>query len=166
MLPHNRNGFFPYTPGTNLLYGLDVGIDMLNEEGLENVFARHERLAEAVRRAVQAWGLEIFCRVPEHHSSVLTAVLMPEGHDADAFRAAVLDNFDMSLGAGLNKIKGKAEFVNFSFDVKIEGKSATRALDLMLHNDKNTPPFPLIQPPAIGIIIEAKPVCMICDKTF
>lgn len=107
MLPHNRNGFFPYTPGTNLLYGLDVAIDMLNEEGLENVFARHERLAEAVRRAVQAWGLENVCKVPEHYSPALTAVLMPEGHDADAFRGAVLEKFDMSLGMGLSKLAGR-----------------------------------------------------------
>src|SRR5690606_38381784 len=98
MLPHNRNGFFPYTPGTNLVYGLEVAIEMLNEEGLETVFARHDRLAEAVRRAVLAWGLELLCRVPEHHSSALTAVLMPEGHDADGFRSAVLENFDMSHG--------------------------------------------------------------------
>src|SRR5690606_30865564 len=107
MLPHNRNGFFPYTPGTNLLYGLDVAIDMLNEEGLGNVFARHERLAEAVRRAVQTWGLEHVCKVPEHYPPALTAVLMPEGHDADAFRGAVLEKFDMSLGMGLSKLAGR-----------------------------------------------------------
>src|SRR5690606_18534737 len=91
MLPHNRNGFFPYTPGTNLLYGLDVAIDMLNEEGLDNVFARHDRHAEATRRAVRAWGLEILCRVPEHYSSSLTAVRVPDGHDADRFRAMTLE---------------------------------------------------------------------------
>ncbi|MEP9351630.1 aminotransferase class V-fold PLP-dependent enzyme [Xanthobacter sp. KR7-225] len=107
MLPHNRNGYFPYTPATNLLYGLDAAIDMLHEEGLENVFARHDRHAEATRRAVRAWGLEILCRVPEHYSSSLTAVLVPEGHDADAFRARALDAFDISLGTGLTKLAGK-----------------------------------------------------------
>jgi alanine-glyoxylate transaminase / serine-glyoxylate transaminase / serine-pyruvate transaminase len=107
MIPHNKNGFFPYTPGTNLLYGLDAAIDMLNEEGLDNVFARHDRHAEATRRAVRAWGLEILCRVPEHYSSSLTAVLVPDGHNADEFRAKVLDAFDMSLGTGLTKLQGK-----------------------------------------------------------
>ncbi|BCJ89656.1 serine--glyoxylate aminotransferase [Terrihabitans soli] len=107
MIPHNKNGFFPYTPGTNLLYGLDAAIDMLNEEGLENVFARHDRHAEATRRAVRAWGLEILCRVPEHYSSSLTAVLVPDGHNADDFRGRVLDAFDMSLGTGLTKLQGK-----------------------------------------------------------
>jgi alanine-glyoxylate transaminase/serine-glyoxylate transaminase/serine-pyruvate transaminase len=107
MIPQNRNGSFPYTPATNLLYGLDVAIEMLNEEGLDNVFARHDRLAEATRRAVRAWGLEILCRVPEHHSSALTAVLLPDGQDADAFRSQVLERFDMSLGMGLSKVAGK-----------------------------------------------------------
>jgi alanine-glyoxylate transaminase/serine-glyoxylate transaminase/serine-pyruvate transaminase len=107
MIPHNKNGFFPYTPGTNLLYGLDAAIDMLNEEGLPNVFARHDRLAEATRRAVRAWGLEILCRVPEDYSSVLTAVIVPDGHNADAFRARTLEAFDMSLGTGLTKLSGK-----------------------------------------------------------
>ncbi len=107
MLPHNKNGFFPYTPGTNLLYGLVEAIDMLHEEGLERVFARHNRHAEATRRAVRAWGLEILCRDPACYSPVLTAVLMPEGHNADEFRRVVLEHFDMSLGAGLSKIAGK-----------------------------------------------------------
>jgi alanine-glyoxylate transaminase/serine-glyoxylate transaminase/serine-pyruvate transaminase len=107
MLPANRNGFFPYTPGTNLLYGLAEAIDMLNEEGLDNVFARHDRHAEATRRAVRAWGLEILCKDPRHYSSSLTAVLMPAGHDADHFRRVVLEHFDMSLGAGLTKLAGK-----------------------------------------------------------
>lgn len=107
MIPHNKNGFFPYTPGTNLLYGLDAAIDMLNEEGLDNVFARHDRHAEATRRAVRAWGLEILCRIPEHYSSSLTAVMVPEGHNADAFRGEVLAKFDMSLGTGLTKLSGK-----------------------------------------------------------
>lgn len=107
MTPHNKNGFFPYTPATNLLYGLAEAIDMLHEEGLERVFARHDRHAEATRRAVRAWGLEILCRDPACYSSSLTAVLMPEGHDADRFRKMVLDHFDMSLGTGLTKLAGK-----------------------------------------------------------
>src|SRR5690606_8671159 len=81
-------------------------IDMLHEEGLDNVFARHDRHAEATRRAVRAWGLDIWCRVPEHYSSSLTAVHMPDGHNADQFRAKALDNFDISLGAGLTKLTG------------------------------------------------------------
>jgi len=107
MAQQNKNGFFPYTPGTNLLYGLAEAIDMLHEEGLENVFARHNRHAEATRRAVRAWGLEILCRDPACYSSSLTAVLMPEGHDADRFRQIVLEHFDMSLGTGLSKVAGK-----------------------------------------------------------
>jgi alanine-glyoxylate transaminase/serine-glyoxylate transaminase/serine-pyruvate transaminase len=103
----NANGFFPYTPATNLLYGLVEAIDMLEEEGLENVFARHDRHAEATRRAVQAWGLEVLCAEPRHYSSSLTAVMMPEGHSADAFRGVVLENFDMSLGSGLSKVADK-----------------------------------------------------------
>ena len=106
-LPHNANGFFPYTPGTNLLYGLAEAIDMLHEEGLDNVFARHDRHAEATRRAVRAWGLEVLCRDPKYYSSSLTAVLMPEGHDADAFREKTLEHFDMSLGTGLTKLAGR-----------------------------------------------------------
>lgn len=107
MLGPNAKGFFPYTPATNMLYGLVEAIDMLEEEGLDNVFARHDRLAEATRRAVQAWGLELLCREPRHYSSSLTAVIMPEGHDADAFRKVVLTNFNMSLGAGLSKVAGR-----------------------------------------------------------
>ncbi|MBB6308285.1 pyridoxal-phosphate-dependent aminotransferase family protein [Xanthobacter tagetidis] len=107
MLPANRAGYFPYTPATNLLYGLDAAIDMLHEEGLENVFARHDRHAAATRAAVEAWGLEVLCRVPEHYSSSLTAVLVPDGHDADAFRARALEAFDISLGTGLTKLAGK-----------------------------------------------------------
>lgn len=107
MLKANENGFFPYTPATNLLYGLKEAIAMLNEEGLDNVFARHDRHAEATRRAVTAWGLEVLCENPEEHSSALTAVLMPDGHNADALRKVVLDSFDMSLGSGLGKVAGK-----------------------------------------------------------
>ncbi len=107
MLANNANGFFPFTPATGLLYGLAEAIDMINEEGLENVFARHERLAEATRRAVRAWGLETQCRDPKFYSPAVTTVIMPEGHNADAYRKIVLDNFNMSLGAGLNKVAGK-----------------------------------------------------------
>jgi len=107
MLANNANGFFPYTPATNLLYGLDEALNMLFEEGLDNVFARHNRLAEATRRAVHAWGLEILCLNPNEYSPVLTAVVMPDGHDADALRSVILDRFDMSLGTGLGKVKGK-----------------------------------------------------------
>jgi alanine-glyoxylate transaminase/serine-glyoxylate transaminase/serine-pyruvate transaminase len=107
MIPANANGWFPYTPATNLLYGLREALAMLEEEGLANVFKRHDRHAEATRRAVRAWGLEILCQNPEEYSSALTAVVMPAGHDADNFREIVLDNFDMSLGMGLAKLKGK-----------------------------------------------------------
>ncbi len=108
MIPLNANGFFPYTPATNLLYGLDAAIDLLNEEGLDHVFARHERHAVATRCAVEAWGLETVCRDPRLHSPVLTGVMMPEGHDADRFRQIVLERFDMSLGSGLGRLAGKA----------------------------------------------------------
>jgi alanine-glyoxylate transaminase / serine-glyoxylate transaminase / serine-pyruvate transaminase len=107
MLNPNRSGFFPYTPATNLLYGLREALTMLHEEGLENVFRRHRRHGEATRAAVNAWGLEIVCEDPNEYSNSLTAVFMPSGHDADRFRQVVLDNFDMSLGAGLSKLAGK-----------------------------------------------------------
>ncbi|EMH79965.1 serine-pyruvate aminotransferase/archaeal aspartate aminotransferase [alpha proteobacterium HIMB114] len=107
MLDNNKNGFFPYTPATNLFYGLDEAINMLLEEGLENVFARHKKHAEATRLAVKAWGLEILCKNPDEYSNSLTAVMMPDGHDADALRKVILDNYNMSLGMGLNKVKGK-----------------------------------------------------------
>ena len=107
MLSPNAKGFFPYTPATNLLYGLAEAIDMLHEEGLDNVFARHRRHGEATRRAVQGWGLEVLCQEPRDYSGSLTAVVMPDSHDADAFRAVVLENFNMSLGNGLSKLAGK-----------------------------------------------------------
>jgi alanine-glyoxylate transaminase/serine-glyoxylate transaminase/serine-pyruvate transaminase len=107
MLAANKNGFFPYTPSTNLLYGLRESIQMLLDEGLANVFARHDRHAEATRRAVRAWGLEILCQNPEEYSSALTAVMMPAGHDADRLRDVILEHFDMSLGMGLAKLSGK-----------------------------------------------------------
>ncbi len=100
----NQTGYFPYTPATNLLYGLNEAIDMLHEEGLENVFARHKRHANAARAAVTAWGLEVLCEKPADRSPVLTAVLMPDGHSADHFRAVTLRNYDMSLGNGLSKV--------------------------------------------------------------
>ena len=108
MLGPNENGFFPYTPATNLLYGLREAIDMLEEEGLDNVFARHDRHAEATRRAVTAWGFDIVCANPAEYSSALTAVLVPDAVDPDALRRLILDDFDMSLGAGLSKLKGRA----------------------------------------------------------
>lgn len=107
MLKPNRSGFFPYTPPTNLLYGLREALHMLQEEGLPNVFRRHDRHAEATRTAVRAWGLEIVCEDPREYSSSLTAVLLPEGHDADRLRSIILENFDLSLGAGLSKLAGK-----------------------------------------------------------
>jgi alanine-glyoxylate transaminase/serine-glyoxylate transaminase/serine-pyruvate transaminase len=107
MLANNRNGYFPYTPATNLLYGLDEAIKMLLEEGLENVFARHARHGEATRRAVRAWGLEILCANPAEYSNSLTAIMMPAGHDERELRRVVLEAFDMSLGAGLTKLSGK-----------------------------------------------------------
>ena len=106
VLAFNKDGFFPYTPATNLLFGLREAIAMLHEEGLHNVFARHARLAEATRRAVEAWGLEIFARDPAARSNSVTAVLMPSGSDADELRRGILERFDMSLGAGLGKLKG------------------------------------------------------------
>ena len=103
----NADGAFPYTPATNLLYGLAEAIDMLHEESLDAVFARHDRHAAATRRAVQAWGLEVLCQEPRDFSSSLTAVLLPDGHNADEFRASVLEKFNMSLGNGLSKLAGK-----------------------------------------------------------
>jgi alanine-glyoxylate transaminase/serine-glyoxylate transaminase/serine-pyruvate transaminase len=107
MLASNAKGFFPYTPATNLLYGLREALRMLNEEGIENVFRRHDRLAEATRRAVRCWGLEILARNPVEYSSSLTAVLMPEGFDEAALRAVILEKFNMSLGSGLGKVAGR-----------------------------------------------------------
>ncbi len=106
MLTTNKQGFFPYTPATQILYGLDVAVDLMHEEGLENIFARHHRHGEATRAAVAAWGFENLAREP-YLSPVMTAVLMPSGKGGDAYRKVVLDTFDMSLGAGLNKIADK-----------------------------------------------------------
>ncbi len=107
MLGMNKVGFFPYTPATQMLHGLAVGIEMLHEEGLDNVFARHARLAEATRRAIKTWGLEIICRDEKYYSPTITAVLMPEGHDADAFRALALETFNISYGASFGRFQGK-----------------------------------------------------------
>ena len=108
MIASNKDGYFPYTPATNLLYGLREALKMLlEEEGLANVFARHQRHAEATRRAVRAWGLEVLAKNPAEYSSALTAVMMPAGHDADKLRKLILESFDMSLGTGLGKVAGK-----------------------------------------------------------
>ena len=107
VLEQNRAGFFPYTPATNLLLALREALRMLQEEGLQNVFLRHDRHARATRAAVQAWGLDIVCEDPREYSSSMTAFFMPDGHDADRFRSLVLEHFDMSLGAGLSKLAGK-----------------------------------------------------------
>ena len=108
MIAINKQGTFPYTPATNLLYALKEAITMLEEEGLDNVFKRHLRHGAATRAAVKVWGLDLVCLDPHCYSPALTAVMVPDGHDADAFRKVVLDNFDMSLGTGLGNIKGKA----------------------------------------------------------
>jgi alanine-glyoxylate transaminase/serine-glyoxylate transaminase/serine-pyruvate transaminase len=107
MLKSSETGFFPYTPATNLIYGLREALQMIREEGLENVFRRHERHARAVRAAVWEWGLEIVCSTPQEYSNTVTAVFTPEGHDADQLRATILEHFDLSLGAGLGKLAGK-----------------------------------------------------------
>lgn len=107
ILKSNETGFWPTTPSTNLLFGLDVVLRMLEEEGLPNVFARHQRLARATRAAVRAWGLEILCLDEDLYSPVLTAAVMPEGHSADAFRKKVLETFDMSLGSGLGRLSDR-----------------------------------------------------------
>jgi alanine-glyoxylate transaminase/serine-glyoxylate transaminase/serine-pyruvate transaminase len=107
VLAANQTGFFPYTPATNLLYGLREALHMLHDEGLPQVYRRHARHAEATRIAVRNWGLEIVCQEPREYSSVLTAALVPEGHDADALRKVILEHFDMSLGTGLGQLAGK-----------------------------------------------------------
>jgi alanine-glyoxylate transaminase/serine-glyoxylate transaminase/serine-pyruvate transaminase len=107
MIRDNTAGFFPYTPATNLLYGLREALHMLFEEGLENVFARHSRHAEATRLAVRTWGLDVVCLDPAEYSGSITALMMPEGYDADALRKVILDRYDLSLGTGLGKLKGK-----------------------------------------------------------
>ena len=107
MLRDNRSGFFPYTPATNLFYGLREALDMLFEEGLENVFARHAKLAKATRLAAQSWGLEILCKNESEYSNTLTAIMVPDNFDADELRKIILEEYNMSLGTGLGKVKGK-----------------------------------------------------------
>jgi alanine-glyoxylate transaminase/serine-glyoxylate transaminase/serine-pyruvate transaminase len=107
MLDANAKGVFPYTPATNLLYGLRESLSMLQELGIERVFARHDRHAEATRRAVRTWGLELLCLEPRQYSSSLTAVLVPKGMNADALRATILEHYDLSLGNGLGKLAGR-----------------------------------------------------------
>jgi alanine-glyoxylate transaminase/serine-glyoxylate transaminase/serine-pyruvate transaminase len=107
MIANGKTGYFPYTPATNLLYGLAEALKMLDEEGLDAVFARHQRHAEATRRAVRSWGLEVFALDPREYSASLTGVLMPAGHDADRVRKVILEAFDLSLGTGLTKLGGK-----------------------------------------------------------
>jgi alanine-glyoxylate transaminase / serine-glyoxylate transaminase / serine-pyruvate transaminase len=107
MLAMNKTGYFPYTPATNMLHGLVAAIDMLHEEGLDNVFARHDRHAEATRRAARAWGLEILCREAKYYSPTITAVMLPEGHDAEAYRAVALENFDISYGTSFGPWAGR-----------------------------------------------------------
>jgi alanine-glyoxylate transaminase/serine-glyoxylate transaminase/serine-pyruvate transaminase len=107
MINMNKIGFFPYTPATQMLHGLATAVDMLHEEGLDNVFARHDRLAEATRRAVRAWGLEIMCKDPKYYSPTITAVMLPEGHNADAFRSLALDTFNIAYGASFGPYTGK-----------------------------------------------------------
>ena len=107
MVTMNQTGYFPYTPSTNLLYGLSEALDMIFDEGLDHVFARHQRLAAACRSAVGGWGLETQCVDEAVHSPVLTGVMTPEGIDADAVRTIIYEHFDMSLGTGLGKVKGR-----------------------------------------------------------
>jgi alanine-glyoxylate transaminase / serine-glyoxylate transaminase / serine-pyruvate transaminase len=137
MITMNKQGFFPYTPATNMLQGLAVSVDMLHEEGLDNVFARHERFAEATRRAVRAWGLEILCRDPKFYSPTITAVLMPEGHDADAFRNLALNTFDISYGMSFGKFAGKFFRIGHlgdTNDLTILGALAATEMSLALSN--------------------------------
>jgi len=107
MLENNKSGFYPYTPAVNLLYALNEAVDMLLEEGLENVFKRHKRHADATRIAVETWGLEILAKNPIERSDSITAIMVPDGHDSDNLRKIIYDNYNMSLGTGLNKVKGK-----------------------------------------------------------
>ena len=107
MLEPNQQGYFPYTPSTNLLYGLDEALNMLHAEGMDAVIQRHGRLAHATRLAVEAWGLENLCLNADEYSNSTTAVVLPEGHDADSLRAIILERFNMSLGMGLGKVKGR-----------------------------------------------------------
>jgi alanine-glyoxylate transaminase/serine-glyoxylate transaminase/serine-pyruvate transaminase len=108
MIAANAEGFFTYTPSTNLIFGLRESLRMMREEGLENVFVRHARLAEAARAAVNAWGLEILCKCEAEQSPVVTTVMMPGGFNSDDFRRLVVDRLNLSLGTGLGRLKGRA----------------------------------------------------------
>jgi alanine-glyoxylate transaminase/serine-glyoxylate transaminase/serine-pyruvate transaminase len=137
MMNMNKIGFFPYTPATQMLQGLAVSIEMLHEEGLDNVFARHGRLAEATRRAIKAWGLETICRDPKFYSPTITAVLLPEGHDADAFRALALDHFNISYGSSFGRFQGKMFRIGHLGDVNdtmMMGALAATEMALSLAN--------------------------------
>jgi alanine-glyoxylate transaminase/serine-glyoxylate transaminase/serine-pyruvate transaminase len=107
ILKWNRKGFFPYTPATNMIYALREALRMLQEEGLPNIFRRHDRHAESARAAVRGWGLELVCEDPREYSSSMTAFFLPEGYDADQLRGVILEHFDMSLGTGLSKLAGR-----------------------------------------------------------
>ncbi|HEY2495457.1 MAG TPA: aminotransferase class V-fold PLP-dependent enzyme [Candidatus Angelobacter sp.] len=142
MLKPNRAGFFPYTPATNLLWGLREALAMLHEEGLENVFRRHERHAEATHAAVTAWGLEILCEEPKEYSSSVTAVLMPQGHDADRLREIILEAFDMSLGTGLAKLANKVfriGHLGYFNDLMLAGTLSGVEMGLKLANVPHKP---------------------------
>src|SRR5216683_1130686 len=135
MITMNKQGFFPYTPATQMLQGLAVAIDMLHEEGLDNVFSRHDRLAEATRRAIKAWGLEIICRDPKYYSPTITAVMLPEGHDADAFRNLALDTFNISYGSSFGRYSGKYFRIGHLGDINdgyLMGALATTEMALAL----------------------------------
>ncbi|HET7847518.1 MAG TPA: aminotransferase class V-fold PLP-dependent enzyme [Pseudolabrys sp.] len=137
MLNMNKIGFFPYTPATQMLQGLAVSIEMLHEEGLENVFARHQRLAEATRRAVKTWGLDTVCRDPKYFSPTLTAVLLPEGHNADAFRALALDTFNISYGSSFGPFAGRYFRIGHLGDINetmLMGALAATEMTLSLAN--------------------------------
>ncbi|HTW84682.1 MAG TPA: aminotransferase class V-fold PLP-dependent enzyme [Candidatus Sulfotelmatobacter sp.] len=155
MLAANQTGYFPYTPATNLLYGLREALHMLHEETLPAVFARHARHAEATRRAVRGWGLEILAVDPREYSNTLTAVVVPDGVDADAIRATILERFDMSLGTGLGKVKGKVFRIGHlgSFnDLMLAGTLCGVQMGLELtgvaHGDGVTPALTYLAAPA------------------
>jgi len=134
MIEANKRGYFPYTPATNMLFGLSEAIDMLNEEGLDNVFARHQRHAAATRQAVVAWGLEVQCQVESEHSPVLTAVRVPAEVDADNLRSVILKHCDTSLGNGLSKVQGKVFRIGHLGDINDATLLGTlSAIEMGLH---------------------------------
>jgi len=162
MLPANATGYFPYTPATNLLYGLREALHMLHEETLPAGFARHARHAEAARRAVRGWGLEILALDPREYSNTLTAVIVPDGVDADAIRAVILERFDMSLGVGLGKVKGRVFRIGHlgSFnDLMLAGTLCGVQMGLELagvaHGDGVTPALAYLAAPAAAPVLAA-----------